>query len=252
MFCPNCGYDCATMKFCPMCGTKVPQVEVAKKEQEDSYEIPYKDMYIPDARAYLSIAKSFVSITKRGFLKKNETQIPYEKLRRVKYCRNELLRNSISFYWDDTAVSGSGKENEITLNLGGSVGITDFSPFEVKFQIFYMFKVLAPHVELETSFAEQNDLLLKRFSHIENMDDYYLRFSPLFNQAVSAIMKEYRLSKVDAKNVIEALFIKHLNELYASDPLLAVRDYHRIKAEQHRVFREHDRKRIEESIMRQK
>lgn len=250
MFCSNCGNYCANMKFCPMCGTKVLGIEVAKKEQEDSYEIPYKSMYIPDARAHIHIAKSFVSITQKGFFKKTETQIPYEKLRRVRYCRNELLHDSISFYWDDIATSGCGKENEITLNLGGSVGFTEFPPFPVKVQIFYMFKVLAPQVELETSLAEQTDLILKRFSHVDNMDDYYYRFSPLFNQAVSAIMKEYGLSRIDAKDVIDALFIKHLEELYASDPLLAVRDYHRIKAEQHRIIEEEKQKSIERAILR--
>lgn len=247
MFCPNCGNDCADMKFCPMCGTKVPEMETAKKEQEDSYEIPYREMYIPAARAHMHITKSLVSITKKGFFKKDETQIPYEKLRKVRYCRNELLRNSISFYWDDMAASDSGKESVITLDLGGSVGFTEFPPFAVKFQIFYMFKVLAPHVELETSFAEQNDLILRRFSHADNVDDYYYRFSPLFNQAVSAIMREHGLSKIDAKDVIDALFIKHLNELYASDPLLAVRDYHRIKAEQHRISEEYKQKCIEDA-----
>ena len=250
MFCPNCGNDCADMKFCPICGTKVPQVEAAQKEQEDSYEIPYQNMYVSDARAHMNIAKSFVSITKKGFFKKIETQIPYEKLRRVRYCRNELLRDSISFYWDDMAVSGSGKENVITLDLGGSVGFTEFPPFPEKFQIFYMFKVLAPHVELETCFAEQTDLILKRFSHVDNMDDYYHRFSPLFNQAVAAIMKEHGLSRIDAKDVIDALFIKHLKELYASDPLLAVRDYHRIREEIHRINEEDKQKSIERAILR--
>ena len=247
MFCPNCGNDCADMKFCPMCGTKVPEMETAKKEQEDSYEIPYREMYIPAARAHIHIAKSFVSITKQGFFKKIETQIPYEKLRRVRYHRNESLFDSISFYWDDIAASGSGNENVIALNLGGSVGLTEFPPFAVKFQIFYMFKVLAPHVELETSFAEQHSLTLERFLYIDDLDDYYRRFSPLFNQAVSAIMKEHGLSSIDARDLVDTLFIEHLKELYQSDPLLAVRDYHRIQAEQHRISEEYKQKCIEDA-----
>ena len=245
MFCPNCGNDCTTMKFCPMCGTKVPEVETVKKEQEDSYEIPYQNMYVSDARAHMNIAKSFVSITKKGFFKKIETQIPYEKLRRVRYHRNELLRDSISFYWDDMAVTDSGKENVITLDFGGSEGFFEYPSFPDKLQIFYMFKVLAPHVELETSFAEQHNLILERFSYIDNLDDYYSRFSPLRNQAVSAIMKEHGLLKKDAKDLIDTLFIKHLKELYQSDPLLAVRDYHRIRAEIHRICEERKRERIE-------
>ena len=245
MFCPNCGNDCADMKFCPMCGTKVPEMETAKKEQEDSYEIPYKSMYISAARAHMHIAKSFVSITKQGFFKKIETQIPYEKLRKVRYCRNESLFDSISFYWDDMAESGSGKENVITLDLGCSVGFSEFPLFATKFQIFYMFKVLAPHVELETSFAEQHSLILERFSYIDNLDDYYHRFSPLFNQAVSAIMKEHGLSRIDARDLVDTLFIEHLKGLYQSDPLLAVRDYHRIRAEIHRIHEEEKRESIE-------
>lgn len=271
MFCPNCGNNCADANFCPKCGTKLPQkVEQPVEEslgqtcprcggillgdkscalcgaqleqdvivEEDSYEIPYKSMYIPAARAHIHIAKSFVSITKKGFFKKSETQIPYEKLRRVRYCRNELLRDSISFYWDDMAASGSDEENVITLNLGGNEGLLEYPTFAVKFQIFYMFKLLAPHVELETSFAEQNDLVLERFSHIDDLDDYYSRFSPLINQAVSAIMKDHALPKNDARDLIDTLFIKQLKELYQSEPLLAVRDYHRIKAEQHREYEE--------------
>jgi len=250
MFCPNCGNDCADMKFCPMCGTKIPQVEAVKKEQEDSYEIPYREMYISDARAHMHIARSFVSITKQGFFKKVETQIPYEKLRRVRYCRNELLRDSISFYWDDMAVTDSGKENVITLDFGGSEGFFEYPSFPEKFQIFYMFKVLAPHAELETSFAEQHSLILERFSYIDNLDDYYHRFSPLRNQAVFAIMKEHGLPKKDAKDLIDTLFIKHLKELYQSEPLLALRDYHLIRAEIHRINEEDKQKSIERAILR--
>lgn len=247
MFCPNCGNNCADMKFCPICGTKVPEVEPAKKEQEDSYEIPYQNMYIPDAFAHMHIAKSKVSITKKGIFRKVVTEIPYEKLRRVRYCRNELLRDSISFYWDDMAVSGSGKENVITLELGGSEGVLEYPTIADKFQIFYMFKLLAPHVELETSFDKQHTLLLERFSYIDNLDDYYSRFSPLRNQAVSAIVKEHQLSKEDARNLIDTLFINHLKELYQSDPLLAVRDYHRIEAEVHCIYEERKRRRIEDA-----
>lgn len=245
MFCPNCGNDCADMKFCPICGTKIPQVEAVKKEQEDSYEIPYESMYISDARAHMHIAKSFVSITKQGFFKKIVTQIPYGKLRRVRYCRNELLRDSISFYWDDMVVSGNSRENVIVLDCGGSEGLLEFPSFRSKFQIFYMFKVLAPHVVLETSFDEQHTLILERFSYINDLDDYYSRFSPLRNQAVSAIMKEHGLPKNDAQKLIDTLFIKHQKELYQSDPLLAVRDYHRIDAELNRICEERKRERIE-------
>ena len=246
MFCSNCGNYCANMKFCPMCGTKVLEVEEARKEQVDSYEIPYRSMYVPDAHADIHIAKSFLTITKKGFFKKTVTQIPYEKLKRVKYCRNESLRDSIIFYWNDNAVSGGSKENTLTLNVGNSLGgLLEYPSFPEKFQIFYMCKVLAPHVELEISFLQQHDLSLERFSYIDNIDDYYRRFSPLFNRAVSAIMREHRLSKRDASNLIDTLFIKYLQEVYRADPLLAVRDYHRIRGEIHRLYKEDQRKSIE-------
>ena len=70
MFCSNCGNYCANMKFCPMCGTKVLEVEEAKKEQEDSYEIPYRSTYVSPASVHLDITKSFLAITKKVFFKK--------------------------------------------------------------------------------------------------------------------------------------------------------------------------------------
>ena len=253
MFCSNCGNYCANMKFCPMCGTKVLEVEEAKKEQEDSYEIPYRSTYVSPASVHLDITKSFLAITKKVFFRKIVTKIPYEKLKRVKYCRNELLRDSIVFYWNDTDASGCIKENTVTLNVGGSLrGCLEYPAFPEKFQIFYMCKVLAAHAELEISFAEQNDLLLERFSYIENLDDYYSRFSPLFNQAVTAIMREHGLSERDASYLIDTLFMKHLQELYQSDPLLAVRDYHRIRGEINRVYEERRRKDIEDAQSRRR
>lgn len=281
MFCPNCGKDCGSAKFCTGCGTKIEenaghsgawsvgqpcphcggtkldgdhcafcgaQLVVAGSEenvcQEDSYEIPYRKFYVLAAGVHMHIAKEFVTITKKVFFSKNVIRIPYNRLKEVVFCRDELTHGSITFRWCEGAVSDSNlvessQLEEYTLKLGSGEQCTLY------FHVFHLFRILAPEARFTTQVPLVDQRRLQEYGSIMNLDEYFIRFTPYRKRAVSAIKGEQAISDYEAKELVNALFNQKQNELYAADPSLAARDYNRRMKEINRIFEEEDRERLE-------
>ena len=288
MFCPNCGKDCGDGKFCSECGTQLQQsakkdtqqtewkvgmacphcggtklegiycafcgaqliadLQSTETEEEDSYELPFRKYRA--VWASIHIAKEELVVEKDGFLKKKVYRIPYNQLTSVVFARNENLYGTMTFYWNNGVHAGSNVRN--TPNIGSvtvSLGFDDNCAYY--YHVFYIIKLLAPaSVDFSTHFANADKECLERFSHCTDLDDYFKRFNPYRERAISAFSREKAIPQKDARALIDALFNERQKELYEAEPSLAARDYNRMIKERHRIFEEKYKEREERSVSR--
>lgn len=268
MFCPNCGNDCGEAKFCVKCDTKIEQVEKNTvwsvgmpcphcggtqlegnncafcgaqlldplrqfgqvNTQEDSYEIPY-GLYrgeLSDIRLY----EDHFVIRKWVLLKKYETEIAYEKITEVRYVRQNSRGMAYDFLivrWEknrDLPIPVFADRTSVCVSRVFCDVLFDDLLF---YHIYCLLRTLAPatakfSIEISSAYTEETK---RRLAEID-LDNYFERFSPFRVQAVTEICKKRKVTRKQARLLVDKVFDQKQKELYDADPSLAVRDLNRI------------------------
>ena len=274
MFCPNCGKDCKDAKFCPECGTKLPQtvktdapwqpgmpcphcggtkldgsnclfcgaqliVEVAQTSSEDpdSFEIPFGNFRAFGAT--LKIGRDAIVIEKDGLLVPRKNRIPYTQLTEVTFFYNDRNYGYLELSWSD-----GQKCHKVRVTAGVESDLEDC------FYIYFVLWLLAPSARFVDQYTDGAEALVGEFSHISNLDEYFEKYSPYRNRAAAAIMREHGLPKRAARSLIDGLFNLRHTGMYEENPSLAVRDYNRIKIEIQREYDEYIRKKAQRRATR--
>jgi len=240
MPCPHCGGTQLDGRSCAFCGAQLVIGDLERVEGEEVYEMPYRSFWIDGVK--LQIAKDFVVIEKKALFQKTVYKISYEQLVEVVFVRTEHRLGQLKFRWyEDLGQNGSVLHaedcQEVMIWIGSKAECAYF------YHIFFLFKLLAPQVELTTQFAEADEACLREHSNISDLDGYFKRFQPHREQAVSALTREHALSEKEARFLVDALFNRHQKALYEAFPSQALKDYNSVKAEKQRVEEEEARER---------
>ena len=276
MFCPNCGKDCGSAKFCPECGEKLQQVakkdavwqvgmpcpncggtkldgsnclfcgaqlivEVASEEskEEDSYEIPYR--YYHASPRGISLAKDFIVIHRKQLFRKEEVfNVPFDQLVEVKYKRELNKFGNLCFRWKH---NGGNEYAQVVFDPEDTSSSRASERF---FHLFAVIKYLAPEstkFTLDIPASNRPDI---------DFDDYFRRFAPYRKRAAEALNAELALGKNAALEMIHTEFEIRQMKMYEEEPRLAIRDMNHVIAEWGRLCDEDDKKREERALARAK
>lgn len=275
MFCPNCGKDCKDAKFCPECGTKLPQTVKtdapwqpgmacphcsgtkldgnscsfcgaqlivdpvsAESKEEDSYDIPYgwyRDGTSPGA----ILAKDFIAIHSKQLFQKEEVfEVPYDQLLEVKYERKPNGLGYLRFCWNN-----NGTKKWAYLGFF----ITDGRWSRARERFFHLFAVIKFMSPASTIFTL--DIPENNREDID-FDDYFRRFAPYRKRAITALCNEHALTWEVAEAMVHTEFEIRQMKLYAEESILAVRDLNCVLAEGERMRKEDKEERERRALAR--
>lgn len=276
MFCPNCGKDCGSARFCASCGTKVQQVvESVSQPSEwktgmpcphcggtqlngnhcafcggqlivdeptkvvvDKTNLDDEDSYEIPYRHYRAVSKT-LHMAKDGLLIEEDALFS-KKQTRIAYDQLtsiEFKRNENEFGSLQFMYSTDGEDvKRIFMPCGREDRCTEF------YHVFQLLReVTPPHVEFLTVFPESDRVILDRYFSKINFDFYFYGHNPYRNRAMSAIRKDHALDEDEARRLIDALFNEWQRKLYEENPKLAIRDMNRYWKERNRLFEEDER-----------
>lgn len=224
MFCPNCGNDCATMRFCPMCGTKLPQKgEEGQVSEQRVWEIPvgvYKAY-----GGYIALGPTWMEIHKKKNLKsKNHTvRFPYAQLTGVSYGRNHGLEGGFAaIRWEEN------RDLPVPKTFGDalwdSTSIQTDSPHDLLFYHIccFLYTFVNPSSGNAPVYAREcyDDLP----STGQDLSSYYENYNPYRDKAIAALRENTYLTRKEAERLIDAYFDKRQKAEYAKDASAALRD----------------------------
>ncbi len=227
MFCPNCGRDCADFKFCPECGTQlsVHEVQKSKNTNKGSTEIPTSSGYLGIGSS-LVLSDSAVSICVNSLFKKHRTWIPYDQLTTVIYVRPTLKPMT------NGALLFRGESNKnVPIPKNGrfqgdqSTVIVSLETDTLFYHIYHMLKAVAPATAKFEMVVPQTKLKgMEEMAQKVDMDYFYTMYAPHRERAASGIQAKYNLSPEIARALVAQVFDDRQQQLYAADPMDALRD----------------------------
>ncbi len=228
MFCPNCGNDCADMKFCPMCGTKLP------KKGEEGQVSEQRVWGIPDGvykafGGYIALGPTWMEIHKKKNLKaKNHTvRFPYTQLTGVSYGRNNGLEGGFA------AVRWEGNRDlpipkDFGEALWDATSIQTDSPSDLLFYHIccFLYTFVNPSSSNAPMYAREcyDDLP----STEQDLSSYYEKYKPYRVDAAEALRANTYMTRKEAERLIDAYFDKRQKAEYAEDTSAALRDLNKI------------------------
>ena len=237
MFCPNCGNDCGTAKFCVKCGTqlqmavlqKLPFQDVQQKSesQKTLVAFPANSSYIGTRKTYLDVNGSSITVSPTlGYA--HRTQIPFKQLVAVVYMRPSrrgfLMRNGVLVFRDEAnkdipIPDCRGMERDhLAVIVPPDKGTVFYHVFQVLKTVApstARFEIISPEVKTRT-----NDKTIQK----ADMDFFWNRYAPFREQAAKAIQAKYKIGYEIATALVEREFDTRQKDLYAADPQNAVID----------------------------
>lgn len=264
MFCPNCGKDCGSAKFCPECGEKLQQV--AKKDAvwqvgmpcpncggtkldgnnclfcgaqlvldlnngnldpHDSYEIPTKEL--ATCMDKIRLEHNAVVIKKQIIIRNYGYRIPYEQLTEVRLLRPSTEQD-MHGYGRLTIRHEGNKYKPIEDNRLDKTSIMiDFSTELLVYHIFCVLRLFAPSstkfsIREVTPLSPDTEQIISEV----DMDECFAQYNPYRGKAVSMLLKTARIMPQEAKLLIDKAFDLRQEKLYKEDPSIAIRDLNRI------------------------
>jgi len=272
MFCPNCGKDCGSAKFCPECGQKlqgkpekeqkssvwsvgmpcphcggtkldggccafcgaqlVLNEEINPNAEADSFVLP--EIVVGFCRIINLDENSFTYRKNAVFSKKfQEFVISYSDIVSVTYLRDGEMRNAL------TIITKNSKMRRIEFDL--------LDRIEIGHQMFSYLKTVAPgsaEFIVDEQYLSANVAVkwMKRF----DTEHFFNTYNPYLKRAQEKITELTNLSARDAHSVAAAVICKRQEALYKENPALAIRDLNRAIKECN--LRKEERKRAQREL----
>jgi len=233
MFCPNCGKECGTDRFCYACGTQLrkdpaPQPLPSRTNtQKGSPIFPINSSYIGDRRTYLDLNEASVTVSPTGGYD-YRTTIPYDQLTTVIYLRPVTSGWGIS----SGALLFRGKANQhipipdvAHLAQDAIAVIVPPEKAFIFYHVFHALKAIAPPAadfQMITPAVKVKNL--EKLAQGIDFDHFWDRYAPYRDRAMEAICDKHRVNRTAAGVMIDMAFDARQQLLYAADPLDAVRD----------------------------
>ena len=224
MFCPNCGKDCGSAKFCPECGTKLQHIAGADAFDR-SAKIPTSASYV-GRRGVVLLFNSAVSISTGSGKHKRRIEIPFDQLVTVIYQRPSANG------WHDGVLLLRGKENmHVPIPDSRNMSFDDAAatiPLEndlLFYHVFQLLKAVAPSTtKFEMIIPETK---IKRLEEVRAQIDFtslWDRHAPFRNRAVDEIQQKYNVKREAARVLVDREFDARQKLRYEVDPKNAIRD----------------------------
>jgi hypothetical protein len=231
MPCPYCGGTKLEGNNCAFCGAQL-MVNVAKKDQKKiSVDIPcgcYKGV---SSSLTLYEKECLVSNTLL-FFKKIDTKIPYDQIETVIFVRSGYRTISLGFLlFRSEGMNTEPITNDINYaNDRTTISFSSDSHSNLLFyHIYYMLKTIAPSTAEFQMIVPSNDIDdPDDFASKVDLDAYFDRYAPFRQQAVDAMCQRTGAPVDVARMLIDKTFDARQQELYAADPLAALRDLNQI------------------------
>ena len=235
MFCPNCGNDCATMKFCPMCGMRLkpnnlhPTVEAKPASnlpkrtntQKGSTDIPTSKGYLGN-RGCILLNDSSVTVV--GFLEKR-TIIPYDQLSTVIYLR------PASAWRGGVLIFRGGENKDVPIpeikNFSVDSASVTFLPDQdtIFYHVFQLLKAVAPSTaRFEMILPEVKIRKLDEIVQGIDLEYFWDKYAPDRERAVKEICAKHKIKPAAARAIVDKVFDAKQKILYEADALDAIRD----------------------------
>ena len=240
MFCPNCGKDCGSAKFCPECGEKLQQV--AKKDAVWQVGMPCPNCggtKLDGSNCLFCGAQLIVEVASEES-KEEVFNVPFDQLVEVKYKRELNKFGNLCFRWKH---NGGNEYAQVVFDPEDTSSSRASERF---FHLFAVIKYLAPEstkFTLDIPASNRPDI---------DFDDYFRRFAPYRKRAAEALNAEHALGKNAALEMIHTEFEIRQMKMYEEEPRLAIRDMNHVIAEWGRLCDEDDKKREERALARAK
>ena len=252
MFCVKCGKDVGTFRFCPHCGTAVPEKEEAvwavgmacahcggtklegdscafcgaklveaplpQEDREwDVYDVPYRDFYVGQGY-HIEIKKDVVQVRHKKLLRMETKQIAYDQLEGAVYTRWDGGKGQLRFHWRK---DGRPFQYEIPLFN------TDRCRFY--YQVFFVIRMLSPeNVPFIVAYPPLDQKEHEMISQKVDLEELFLRHVPCREPAVEELASRCMITAEAAGEFIDTYFDMMLQKAYEDDRRLAARDYHRM------------------------
>ena len=225
MFCPNCGNDCATMKFCPMCGTKLPQKgEEVQAAERRVWEIPvgvYKTI-----SGHIALGPTWVEIYNKS--KKHTARFPFTQLTGVSYgrIRNRFKCGFAAIRWEGNRDLPIPKSYGEALRDATSIDIDPPSCLLFYHICCFLYTFVNPPSGNAPVYAMEScdDVT----STEQDLFSYYEKYNPYRADAVEALRENTYMTRKEAEQLIDAYFDKRQKAEYAKDASAALRDLNKI------------------------
>lgn len=225
MFCPNCGRNCGAERFCAGCGLKFQEL-LEKEPTEQPRMEDYGALYgkYMGSRGFIILNEDHLVIRHEINKKVTETTIPYDKLTKVLFFREQNWARSeyLLLRWEENENVPIPKwgwffADETT--IGGIYGLY------MHYHIYHILALLAPSsAERGIVNREDGKAMIKELKDGIDLAPYFDKYNPYRDIAVKALRKNTGLKKKEAELVVQNYFDERQNALYAQDPNAAYRD----------------------------
>ena len=209
MFCPNCGKDCGSAKFCTRCGNNLSETTVVRSGEGDTLMMPpigrYNGIY-----GYMEIRPDSVCFHKQLLMaRKTERIIPFTDVMQVVLAQegdgNDLYFLAVREKRDGylpiaTKENATFDETAITF-ISQSNGIY-FS------RAYTFLKQLADQNVIALREARAKELGISQLSEVD-LELYYEKYRADRTLAMEALQMDIGISTEDAKKVADYIFHLH-------------------------------------------
>ena len=273
MFCPNCGKDCGSAKFCPECGQKLQ----GKFEQEQKSPVWSVGMSCPHcggtrldgnscafcgAQLMVDISNTADSTEDVYFLPKlgagsssgrscsielNEDSFAFRMIKSFKadlvYLVPYSQIGSITYYHDFRNSELIIEDKSIPKQV---FHIAPRDKVGLVYQLFcYLKTVVSDSARIIVNDKCIDDALSEKYFIPFDTDAFFNAYNPYQLRACKKVQEIAGINSVEAYTVVAKIFRKRQDTLYAGNPALAIRDLNRVIREKEREHEESEREREE-------
>ena len=255
MFCVKCGEDIGKFRFCPHCGTQVPEIEepvwsvgmacphCGATQVEDGrcafcgtvlvggpFEEVTEESPVPLEKLYgdygdfgrgVRLTKNRMEICAGGFWSAKMHTVLYDDVQAVKFSRVDHAKGRVTIVWD----AGDGQRT-------AEFGISTWRKLNWYCIIPYVIRCLVQHpigVFFEAPAVDEKEL--SRKYGVIDWDGLFRRFGASRVRAVKQLIMEYAIPAKEGRKLVVPAFEARQIRCYEEDPKRAIGDLVMIKNE---------------------
>lgn len=231
VFCPNCGKNCGTDRFCSACGTALVREAKQEKDLHDTFltDIPNDKVLVGVfgngfAMGTIELGEDSFSILVRSVLRKHKVSIPYNQVTAARYIRATVSKAGylcIRYEANKDVPIPMDKQISIDKYTVPFNGLNDM----VFYHIFCYLRASSPSPEC-FSMDDRVSLTDKeeRVNQHIDLQHYFQRFNPYRSEAAWAMCQEAGIDLRIAKKLVTQAFDVFQKERYEADPKAALVD----------------------------
>lgn len=231
MFCPNCGRNCGTDRFCRNCGTALASDATHDNDFDKPFlnDIPRDRVLVGTfgrgfAMGTIELGELSFAINVQSILRKQKVSIPYHEVAAARYIRATLTKAGY-------LCVRHKDQKERPIPMDSQISIDKYTvPFNslydmVFYHVFCYLRALSPTPNLfsiddRVSLTNKEDSM---FQHID-LQHYFQRFNPYRDEAAWAMCQETDIDLRIAKKLVTQAFDAFQKERYEADPNAALLD----------------------------